>query len=237
MKKVFKRIVCLMLVIATISYSVLNNSADASTGFQGSKKTEFISTKDNQSYECTIEVSNDKKSFILTMKNLKTGVITENIYNNGILSTYEHKSKKILGHTFDSKRKIRETNFEKSLRRSEKMFSAQSFGSQTICIIPTLAGNNLWYRIGNSSPDYGYMQMGCVETYRVATNACSECATFRNKILEANASFAKCGVSITAAGAIIAAILLAGVTGGLSLAGAFGFEVSSYYYIVDACFC
>jgi len=236
MKRLIKRIICIAVLITTFVISLnINNAKAAELSDIGITK-KFSTVMKNQSYNCTIQTSKDFRSFIIYMENSITKDIKKYTYINGIYTTYEMKSRNILGHKFEYARKISTVDFRPSIVKANETFKAEAYSSVTECVIPTLNGNHLWYQMGQSGSDVGYMKMGCVASYRIKADACSDCSTFRSKLLESNNLVAASGISGVGVVIVAVAILTAGVTGGLSLATGFGLEGAAYTTFVAACY-
>lgn len=231
MKRKFKSIIGLLLVFFMILGLVPQQTVNASTWYPDITE-EFTVENEDGTYIYKVQVSEDKLSYQLDMTNLDTNEMTTLIYENGIASTY----KTILNDKAraNSRVLVSTVDYTGALERAKEIKSSRAYGTKTECIVPTLAGNNLWYQIGNGA-DSGYMLMGCDWYYRTPVNACVDCSTFRNKIIESNSNFAKAGLSDAVALAVCVAILAGGVTGGLSIALAMGLTGSAAYYLLDAC--
>lgn len=235
MKKILKKLLIVILAVAMVPTLLPNASAFAKSKFEAGVTKEFYCQKSDGDYLYKIQVSEDKLSFQLDMTNPNTDETTTVMYDQGIATTYKTTSKSVLGVKLTNKKQVSKVDYNNSIKMAENSFSTQAYRSVTMAIIPTLAGNNLWYQMGTTSPDVGYMKMGCDWSYRVRADACSDCGIFRNKIIESNNFFAAAGVSDVLALTVCIAILAGSVTGGLTTALAFGFEGSAAIALVSAC--
>ncbi|MDF2611627.1 MAG: hypothetical protein K0R92_3101 [Lachnospiraceae bacterium] len=235
MKKILKRFLVVILSIAMVPTLMPNVSAFAKSKFEVGVTKEYTCQKSDGDYLYKIQVSEDKLSFQLDMTNPNTDETTSVIYDQGIATTYKIISKNVLGIKTTNKKQVSKVDYNESIKMAENSFSTQAYREETACIIPTLGGNHLWYRMGITDPDVGYMRMGCDWTYRVPANACTDCSTFRNKIIESNNYFISAGLSDAMAMAVCIAILAGGISGGLTTALAFGLAGTSALSLVSAC--
>lgn len=198
--------------------------------------SEFTVQNDDGEYLYKVQVSEDKLSFQLDMTNINTNETTTMVYHEGIGTTYKTISEDTKGNNRTTNSElVSVVDFNPSIKMAESSYSVMGYRDVTACIIPTLAGNYLWYQMGISGADVGYMLMGCDWTYRVQADACDDCSNFRNKIIESNQQFSLAGLS-PAAGIVVAiAVLAAGPTGGLSVAMAWGLYGVGAAAMVAAC--
>lgn len=223
MQKLFKKLVSITLAFVlgiTLFSQVSVNAASADDPAK-----EFLVQNPDGEYLYRLEISEDMLTYQLEMKNTNTNETTIVKYENGIATTLKDGEV------------VNVVDYNNAIKVAQEYNnSSRAYRAKTVCIIPTLGGNNLWYQMGTSGADAGYMLMGCDWTYRVKADACSECSTFRNKILESNSLFAASGLSDTAGVAICALILAAGPTAGLSVALGAGLVGTAALTLVDACF-
>lgn len=223
MQKLFKKLVSITLAVVlgiTLFSQVSVNAASVDDSTK-----EFLVQNPDGEYLYRLEISEDMLTYQLEMKNTNTNETTIVKYENGIATTLKDGEV------------VNVVDYNNSIKVAQEYNnSSRAYRAKTVCIIPTLGGNNLWYQMGTGGADSGYMRMGCDWTYRVKADACSECSTFRNKILESNNLFAASGLSDAAGVAICALILAAGPTGGLSVALGAGLVGTAAVTLVDACF-
>lgn len=228
MKKIFKRLISATLSVAMIMALLPSSNANAANvpnEWKADSTTEFTVQKPDGDYLYKLQISEDMLTYQLNMTNTNTNETTIVKYEQGVATTLENEQV------------VSVVDYNDSIKIAEEYNTfARAYREITMCIIPTLGGNHLWYKMGTTSPDVGYMLMGCDWSYRVKADACDDCANFRNKIGESNAAFIKSGLSEAAALGICVLILLAGPTGGLSAALAAGLVGSTALYLVDACF-
>lgn len=229
MKKIFKRLISVTLSAALV-FSLLpsiNASAEnLSNERRPDSTTEFQVQKEDGVYLCKLQISDDMLTYQLDMTNTTTNETSIVMYEQGVATTVENSEI------------VSVVDYTDSIQIAEEYsnVSSRAYRSETKCIIPTLGGNNLWYQMGITGPDVGYMKMGCDWTYRVKADACDDCANFRNKIIESNSLFTAAGLSDAAALGVCVLILLAGPTGGLSAAVAAGLTGTAATTLVAACF-
>lgn len=237
MKKGVKRLLCVILTITMIITLVPESNARAANKWTTGTESEFHVQKKDGDYLYKMQVSENGLSFQIDMTNTDTGESTLIVYDNGVASTYNTTPNDTTN--TETTEPISVVDYRNSISVAETILndaSVKGYRSMTICVIPTLAGNNLWYQMGSTSPDVGYMKMGCDWTYRVKADACADCTTFRNKIVESNNLVAKSGLTAASAVAVGVAILAAGPVGGLSAALAMGITGTAALNMVDAAF-
>jgi hypothetical protein len=211
MKKNFKKILSAFLAFVMVVMIFPSSNAYAERSFKVGKITEFRYQEDGKNFLYKIQVSGDKLSFQLDKTNIDTGELTTIIYDKGIATTYITSSESFLGIKSTKQRQVNKIDYNRSIQLAEDTFTTQAYRSSVSCIIPTMAGNYLWYQMGITSPDVGYMLMGCDWSYRVKADACTDCKNFRDKIIECNTLFAGSGVSSAVAVTICAFIIAAAV--------------------------
>lgn len=237
MKKVIKRVLSVVLSIAIITLLIPETGVLAGEQvFKVAKTSEFhCQDKAGVDYLYRIQVSEDRTSFQLDMTKTSNGEMTTLIYNQGIATTYITTSSRVLGVNVKNRKQVSKVDFNDSLRMAENTFTTQAYRSAVTCIVPTLAGNHLWYQLGNTSPDVGYMLIGCDWSYRLKADVTDDCATFRDKIIESNSNFVKAGLSDAVALAACIAVMAGVVTAGLTTLAAMGIVGTSAYFLIDAC--
>lgn len=225
----------MVLSIAIITLIIPDTSVSAGEQlFNVAKTSEFhCQDKAGEDYLYQIQVSEDRTSFQLDMTKTSNGEKTTVIYNQGIATTYITTSSGVLG--AKDRKQVGKVDFNESIRMAENTFTTQDYRSAVTCIVPTLAGNNLWYQLGNTSPDVGYMKIGCDWSYRLKADVTDDCATFRDKINESNTNFAKAGLSDAVAIAACIAVLAGSVTAGITTLAAMSITGASAYCLIDAC--
>lgn len=239
MKKKIKRLLCTMLSVVLVMALFSGTSIKAADKWEGLAEKEFYVQKPDGNYLYKMQVSEDMLSFKLNMTNLNTGESTLVIYDNAIVTTYNTTSSNTKHVNLSYMIPVSVVDYSASISIAEAnrgAISPMGYSGMTACIIPTLGGNNLWYQMGITYPDVGYMKMGCDWTYRVKADACDDCANFRNKILESNEKFILSGLSNSAGLAAAIAVLLAGPTGGLSALIAMGLVGTAATTMVAAAF-
>jgi len=233
MRKVFTRLLSVILAVAIITTFLPQSYARAASELETGTRSEFHVQKSDGDYLYKMQVSEDKLSYQVTMTNISTGESTLVVYDNGIASTYNNTDENSIKADQVPDNIVDYNESSSSSKATE--FSVNAYRAETRCLIPTLGGNHLWYRMGNTSTDLGYMLMGCDWTYRVKATACDDCKDFRTQLILSNSLVAKCGLTDTVAIAVGVAVLLAGPTGGLSVAMAMGLTGGAAYFMVDAC--
>ena len=224
MKKIVKKMVALVLALLVVVSAQPSVLAKAATSSEYDRSAEVTIEKEDGTYICKMQSTTDLSSYRLDMTNEATNETTTLEFKDGIASTYSGTEI------------VNQVNYNPSIEAyEENSVSYRSFGGKTVCIIPTLAGNNLWYQVGDGGSDVGYMVMGCVATYRVPADACGDCANFRNKILESNAHCGASGLSAVSSMAAAATILTAGIPGAGAVAGLLGITVAAAKELIQAC--
>lgn len=223
MLKILKKLVSITLAIV-LGITLLPQVSVKAANVDDPTKEFSVQNPDGE-YLYRLEISEDMLTYQLEMKNTNTNETTIVKYENGIATTLKDGEV------------VNVVDYNNSIKVArEYRNSSRAYRAKTVCIIPTLGGNNLWYQMGTTGADVGYMLMGCDWTYRVKADACSDCSTFRNKIIESNNLFAAAGLSDSAGIAVSALILAAGPTGGLSVALAAGLVGTAATSLVAACF-
>lgn len=232
MKKLIKRWLSVVLVAVLVMPIIPSTKAFAQNNIAGGTTAEFKVQNPDGNYTYKVQVGEDKEVYQFDMENLDTGEITTLLYNHGVAITSNTTSD---GNTVQ----INEVDYTESIKFAENAINTPTpmgYRGVVECLVPTLAGNRLRYAMGTTAPDIGYMLMGCDWDYRVKADACSDCSNFRNKILDCNSFFIASGVGATFSIAWSIAIILAGPTGGLSVAIAFGLNITAATALVNACF-
>lgn len=235
MKKLNKRILSIVLVLAMVLTFLPTSNVSAADKFEVGATREFHVQNVDGDYLYKMQVSKDKQSFQLDMTKTSTGDMTTVVFNDGVATTYKTTTKSFFDLKSMSADLVSKVDFSNTIKMAENSFSAQGYRSLVGCIVPTLAGNNLWYQMGSTSPDVGYMLMGCDWSYRILADANASCAVFRNKIVESNTLVAESGVGASSAVMIGIAILAAGLTGGFTVALTFGLTTTAATKMVAAC--
>lgn len=222
MKKNLKRILGIVLSLAMVVAMMPNQVAYASNRESVESIEEFTVQKEDGEYLCNFQVSEDQLSFVLEMTKVDTNETTTVVFDQGISYTYEEEEL------------VDQVDYNDSIEVAGD-FRGRAYNGVVKCVVPTLGGNNLWYQMGSSGSDVGYMKIGCDWSYRLKSDISGSCATFRDSILNSNALFYSTGLSAAGATAMFVAILLAGPTGGISIAAAYGILGSSAVALVNAC--
>lgn len=228
MCKLLKKIVSVALAVTmavTLMPQLSAKAQNLEEGLAPCSSTEFLVQKEDEEYLCKLQISDDMFTYQLDMTNTNTNETTTIKYEQGVAITEENNEV------------ISVIDYTDTIEIAEEYTSpSRAYRGETKCIVPTLAGNHLWYKMGTTSPDVGYMLMGCDWSYRVKADACDDCSNFRNKIIESNNLYVLAGLSDTAAIGVCLLILAAGPTGGLTAALAAGLTGTSATSLVAACF-
>ena len=152
------------LVAALVMTIMPCTKAFAQNNIAGGATSEFnVQNPDGEYIIYKIQINEDKQAYQLDIKNLSTGEITTLQYDHGIAIT----SKTIPnGYTTQ----VSKVDYSETIKLIENTFTEDTpapceYRPETKCVIPTLGGNQVWYQIGDTAPDVGYMLYVYVNGY------------------------------------------------------------------------
>lgn len=206
---------------------------------QNGKEYSFV--RDGEKYTFKINVE-DSTNYVAVLTNEKTKDKIELIYDDGIAEEtgYEYKGKNILG--IKKYKKVSEdiTDYTKFIDEyKNSQVQAQGYGTTTkltAWLYTDSKGkkHNYRYQIGKSGKDKGYTKISCACSYRLKNSATGYLDKFEDNVLDSNSSFAKSGISVSVAAAILAVFVLCPEAGIGVAVTALVSDAGSAYYVIDS---
>lgn len=236
MKKVMKKWLVGLLSFAMLVNGVFlyNNVAEAQSSEESTNEVDCVNA-DGELLEIVATREGDSV-YDVEIENETSGEKVHIDFENGILVvTYYEEILDVFGKKLYQKVSIEEYDYSDY---AVEEYVASAYSSKVKCVVPTAAGNQLWYKTGQSGGDVGYSQIGCKASYRIE-NSAPYLTDFKNSVKDSNTSLAKSGV--TSAGTIVACVAaisaagaLTGPAGAALVATITGLNLTTAGYLFDA---
>lgn len=219
MRKITKKIVKKTIAIALVSTMVVNYMGYADNevkAYMGENEMQAECVDENgDSISISVKSYGDEGFIIQTVNQDSGEKIVFNYFDEVLLKQEYDEKFTFLGYEFYEETEATEYDFTEY---DIDNVTASAYKSKVKCILPTMAGNHVWYQIGKSGSDVGYSKIGCKATYRIK-NTKKYVDEFQEAVKSCNKNVIASGITSTAAIAAMVAlgVLISALTEGVAL--------------------
>jgi len=234
-KHIVKAVIAIMLVLTLCSSTVYAAGGKA----KGRKTKQKITDENGVNYSVSMDVL-DEENFTLEYINEETRAKTQIVFSKGKMTKtdYVYVGKSIFGGEKYKKAKEERQDVSGMIRRAkDSTISSAGYGAYRYMTIAYKSNGNEYYhyyRIGTSSPDLGYVEIGCVRGYRLKNDA-PYFNDYKQKVDEniRETGLVGCSAAVMVAACIILLVTPSKVLAGAALA-ALGIDATGIYHLYKA---